>query len=127
MTGSASLRISRLREHFPRVKTVEDLAMAARFLHWELNFADVFARRGGFDLCVLGNLPWIRVEWKEAGILGEKNPLFAIRKFSASDLGKLHDEAFSTLSWLAGCLDYGAGTGRCYADFFERHAELPAA
>jgi hypothetical protein len=89
------LRISRLREHFPRVKTVEELATAARFLHWELNFADVFARRGGFDL-VLGNPHWIKVEWKEAGILGEKNPLFAIRKFSASDLGKLRDEAFMT-------------------------------
>jgi hypothetical protein len=89
------LRISRLREHFPRVKTVEDLATTARFLHWELNFADVFASRGGFDL-VLGNPPWIKVEWKEAGILGEKNPLFAIRKFSASDLGKLRDEAFMT-------------------------------
>jgi hypothetical protein len=89
------LRISRLREHFPRVQTVENLATAARFLHWELNFADVFARRGGFDL-VLGNPPWIKVEWKEAGILGEKNPLFAIRKISASDLGKLRDEAFLT-------------------------------
>jgi hypothetical protein len=89
------LRISRLREHFPRVKTVEDLATTARFLHWELNFADVFARRGGFDL-VLGNPPWIRVEWQEADILGEKNPLFAIRKFSASDLGKLRDKAFMT-------------------------------
>jgi hypothetical protein len=89
------LRINRLREHFPRVKTVEDLATAARFLHWELSFADVFARRGGFDL-VLGNPPWIRVEWKEAGILGEKNPLFAIRKISAASLGKLRDEAFMT-------------------------------
>jgi hypothetical protein len=87
------LRISRLREHFPRMRTVEDLATAAQFLHWELNFADVFARRGGFDL-VLGNPPWIRVMWQEAGVLGEKNPLFAIRKFSASDLGKLRDEAF---------------------------------
>jgi hypothetical protein len=93
------LRISRLREHFPRVKTVEELATTARFLHWELNFADVFARRGGFDL-VLGNPPWIKVEWKEAGILGEKNPLFAIRKFSASDLDKLRDEAFSTYAGL---------------------------
>jgi hypothetical protein len=89
------LRISRLREHFPRVQTVEDLATAARFLHWELNFADVFARRGGFDL-VLGNPPWIKVTWQEAGILGEGNPLFAIRKFSASDLGKLRDEVFLT-------------------------------
>ena len=89
------LRISRLREHFPRIETVEDCATAARFLHWELHFADVFVRRGGFDL-VLGSPPWIKVEWKEAGILGEKNPLFAIRKFSASDLGKLRDEAFTT-------------------------------
>ena len=104
------LRISRLREHFPRVTTVEDLATAARFLHWELNFADVFARRGGFDL-VLGNPPWIKVEWKEAGILGEKNPLFAIRKFSASDLARLRDEAFPTLSRPAGRLDCGTGTG----------------
>jgi hypothetical protein len=93
------LRISRLREHFPRVETVEKLALAARFLHWELNFADVFARRGGFDL-VLGNPPWIKVVWEEAGILGEKNPLFAIRKFSASDLGKLLDEAFRTYAGL---------------------------
>ena len=77
------------------MKTVEDLATAARFLHWELNFADVFARRGGFDL-VLGYPPWIRIVWQEAGILGEKNPLFAIRKFSAPDLAKLRDEAFST-------------------------------
>jgi hypothetical protein len=74
------LRISRLREHFPRVKTVGDLASKARFLHWEVNSADVFARRGGFDL-VLGSPPWIKVEWKEAGVLGDKNPLFAIRKF----------------------------------------------
>ena len=59
------LRISRLREHFPRMKTVEDLATSARFLHWELNFADVFVRRGGFDL-VLGNPPWIKVGWKGA-------------------------------------------------------------
>src|SRR5262249_58604426 len=79
------LRISRLREHFPRVKTVEDLATAARFLHWELNFADVFAKHGGFDL-VLGNPPWIKVEWKEAGILGAEKPLFALPTRSASVL-----------------------------------------
>src|SRR5262249_10588733 len=79
------LRISRLREHFPRMKTVEDLAMAARFLHWELNFADVFVRRGGFDL-VLGNPPWIRGEWKEAGSLWGKSTLRAVRQGSAAGL-----------------------------------------
>ncbi|HDR9178203.1 TPA: class I SAM-dependent DNA methyltransferase [Burkholderia vietnamiensis] len=88
------LRISRLRQHFPRVKTVEGIADARRFMHWELCFADVLLRNGGFDL-ILGNPPWIRVEWNEAGILGERNPIFAIRKISASDLAKLRIDAFA--------------------------------
>ncbi len=88
------LRISRLRQHFPRIVQVEAVAEARRFMHWELFFADHLLLRGGFDL-VVGNPPWIKVEWNEAGILGEKNPLFAIRKVSASDLVKLRADAFT--------------------------------
>ena len=88
------LRISRLRQHFPRILQVEAVAEARRFMHWELFFADHLLQRGGFDL-VVGNPPWINVEWNEAGILGEKNPLFAIRKVSASDLVKLRADAFA--------------------------------
>lgn len=87
------LRISRLRQHFPRVAQVEALTAKRRFLHWELCFAEVFTRRGGFDL-ILGNPPWIKVRWNEAGILGEKNPLFAIRKLSAPQLAQLRAQAF---------------------------------
>ena len=91
------LRIGRLRLHFPRIKQIEAVAEHRRFMHWELVFADVLLgteeRPGGFDL-ILGNPPWLKVEWNEAGILGEKNPLFAIRKLSASDLAKLRTEAF---------------------------------
>jgi hypothetical protein len=87
------LRIGKLREQFPRLHRVEALAATRRFLHWELSFADVFARRGGFDL-VLGNPPWLKVEWNEAGILGEANPLFAIRKLSATQLTTLRADAF---------------------------------
>ncbi|MEM5299072.1 class I SAM-dependent DNA methyltransferase [Burkholderia sp. JPY481] len=93
------LRISKLRQYFPRVAMVEAIADARRFMHWELCFADVLLSRGGFDL-ILGNPPWIKVEWNEAGILGEKNPLFAIRKLGASDLAKLRGEAFSEFSGL---------------------------
>ncbi|TXC88471.1 class I SAM-dependent DNA methyltransferase [Paraburkholderia azotifigens] len=93
------LRISKLRQHFPRVAMVETIADARRFMHWELCFADVLLRNGGFDL-ILGNPPWIRVEWNEAGILGERNPKFAIRKISASDLVKLRAEAFKEFSGL---------------------------
>ncbi|MDH1766136.1 class I SAM-dependent DNA methyltransferase [Comamonas aquatica] len=97
------LRISKLRQHFARVAVVEGIAEQRRFMHWELCFADVLlgARSGadgragcGFDL-ILGNPPWLRVEWNEAGILGERNPVFAVRKISASDLAKLRADAFA--------------------------------
>ena len=88
------LRISRLREHLPRILRVEGIARQRRFLHWELTFADVFATRGGFDL-VLGNPPWLKVEWNEAGILGEANPMVAIRKLNATELARSRTEAFA--------------------------------
>ncbi|MCB1633307.1 MAG: class I SAM-dependent DNA methyltransferase [Xanthomonadales bacterium] len=94
-----TLRIKRLREFFPRVRQVEAIARRRRFLHWELAFADVFRSRGGFDL-ILGNPPWLKVEWNEAGVLGEANPLFAIRKISASDLTRLRAEAFRRFTGL---------------------------
>ncbi len=96
------LRISKLRQLFARIPVVEGIAAQRRFMHWELCFADVLLgvrsggdvrHGGGFDL-VLGNPPWLKVTWNEAGILGERNPLFAIRKISASDLAKLRAEAF---------------------------------
>lgn len=93
------LRISRLRQHFPRVATIESIARQRRFMHWELSFADVFARRGGFDL-VLGNPPWLKVEWNEAGILGEANPLVAIRKLSASELAQQRSVTFAAFAGL---------------------------
>lgn len=103
------LRISRLRQTFPRIETIEMIAAERRFLHWELVFSDVFARGGGFDL-VLGNPPWLKLEWKEAGILGERNPLFAIRKFTASELAKLRSQAFEEFhglqeEWIAELVD----------------------
>lgn len=87
------LRIGRLREAFPRVSQVEAIAARRRFMHWELCFADVLVKRGGFDL-VLGNPPWLLIQWNEAGVLGERNPTFAIRKVGATELGKLRAEAF---------------------------------
>jgi hypothetical protein len=88
------LRISKLRQTFPRMATVEAISRQRRFMHWELSFADVFAKRGGFDL-VLGNPPWLKVTWNEAGILGEANPLVAIRDLSAAELAKQRSAAFA--------------------------------
>ena len=93
------LRISKLRTHFARIPQVEAVAEARRFLHWDLCFADILLQRGGFDL-VLGNPPWLKVEWNESGVLGEYNPVFAIRKISAADLTRLREQAFNRYSGL---------------------------
>ncbi len=93
------LRIGKLRQHFPRIALVEAVAVNRKFMHWELCFADVLLQRGGFDL-ILGNPPWLKVEWNESGVLGERNPVFAIRKVSASDLAKLRADAFDRFAGL---------------------------
>jgi hypothetical protein len=93
------LRISRLREHMPRIKQVEQVADIRRFMHWGLCFADLLLKRGGFDL-ILGNPPWLKVLWNESGILGERNPIFAVRKISAPDLARLRMDAFQLFDGL---------------------------
>lgn len=93
------LRIGKLREAFPRIAVVEAIASGRRFMHWELCFADVLITRGGFDL-ILGNPPWLKVEWNEAGVLGEYNPLFAIRRFSATELAHKRSAAFGQFASL---------------------------
>ena len=79
---------------FERLQLVRELAGKYRFLHWELEFADLFADKGGFDL-VLGNPPWIKVEWTEGGVLGDAEPLFVLRKFSAAKLNNLRADTLS--------------------------------
>ncbi|MEY4445410.1 MAG: hypothetical protein RL444_523 [Verrucomicrobiota bacterium] len=87
------LRISRLRKNFPNIQTVEASYSRHRFFHWELAFADIFGSQGGFDL-VLGNPPWLPVEWNESGVLGEWNPLFAIRDLSSTEMARNRNNSF---------------------------------
>ena len=94
------LDLEKLFEQFPRLKFVDELAQRRRFHHWELAFADLFygeradgSVRRGFDL-VLGNPPWVKVEWEEAGVLGDYNPRFALRRLSAKELTDLRADAF---------------------------------
>ncbi|MDD1793151.1 hypothetical protein LRP50_08440 [Enterovibrio sp. ZSDZ42] len=76
---------------FPRLRKVDELAARYKFFHWELEFADIFTDNGGFDL-ILGNPPWLKVEWQEGGIMGDYEPQFVLRKFSASKLNTLREE-----------------------------------
>ena len=89
------VNVDRLCSSYPRLALVRELAEERqRFLHWELEFADVFAERGGFDL-ILGNPPWIRVQWSEGGVLGDADPSFVLRKLSATEAAKRRERTFA--------------------------------
>ncbi|WP_405632830.1 hypothetical protein [Streptomyces sp. NBC_01174] len=65
-----------LENRFPWVAVAGDVAARQGFFHWELEYAQVFAR-GGYDLQV-GNPPWVRPQWQEDLILAELEPWFKL-------------------------------------------------
>lgn len=81
------VNLDQLRSLFPRMRIADEVAKQQHFFHWELEFADVFAERGGFDL-VIGNPPWIKITWNEQAVLGDRQPLFAVKKFTAAQTSK---------------------------------------
>ena len=110
------LDIAQLLEFFPRLRVVEQIATGQRFLHWDLQFADIIDRTDshvrpttGFDL-VVGNPPWITVEWDESGVIGDIDPWFEIRKRSAAELRRDRDQIIGARSRLkaAYLTEYGA-------------------
>ncbi|MCX2690929.1 class I SAM-dependent DNA methyltransferase [Pseudomonas sp. DCB_CB] len=84
---------------FKTLAIANELGEHFRFFHWELAFADIYAKRGGFDI-TLGNPPWRKVEWQEGGILGDYNPAFVLHKLSAQQLTDQREAAFERSSQL---------------------------
>jgi hypothetical protein len=87
------VNVQRLKAEFERLRQVEAVAKRIRPLHWDLEFADLLGS-GGFDL-IVGNPPWLKVEWEEKGVIGDTDPMVLLRKVSASELAKRRGEAFS--------------------------------
>ncbi|WP_411387886.1 Eco57I restriction-modification methylase domain-containing protein [Pseudomonas aeruginosa] len=79
---------------FTTLAIANELGEHFRFFHWELAFADIFAKRGGFDI-TLGNPPWRKVEWQEGGVLGDYNPAFVLHGLSAKQLTEEREAAFA--------------------------------
>ncbi|HHZ8496052.1 TPA: hypothetical protein ACWMK0_004549 [Enterobacter mori] len=100
-SGAGRLKTEVLFRHLPRLAIVDALKKQHRFFHWDLEFSDLFGERGGFDL-MLGNPPWLRVEWQEAGVLGDFEPEFVLRKLSASKLTTLRIDTFNQIPALEG-------------------------
>jgi len=62
------------------------VAKDARFVHFDLIFADILKARGGFDI-IVGNPPWAKPSWNEGVILADIDPFYA--GLSASDAKKI--------------------------------------
>jgi len=93
LTNTGTLDKKVIFKLLPRLEIADKLAQQYKYFHWELEFSDIFASKQGFDL-ILGNPPWLKVEWKESGILGDANPKFIIDKLSAAKLNELRSETF---------------------------------
>ena len=92
MTADSEVDIPALRKNSPRLNLAAEIAEQNHFMHWELEFADLFKEHGGFDL-IIGNPPWIKITWNEQGVLSDKQPMFAVKKLSANATTKYRNEA----------------------------------
>ncbi|WP_431883518.1 class I SAM-dependent DNA methyltransferase [Micromonospora gifhornensis] len=79
-----------LSDRFPWLLTAEHIAERQGIFHWELTFAQAFAK-GGFDLQV-GNPPWVRPVWEENIVLAERDPWFVLKENPTSDVRQSRKE-----------------------------------
>ena len=63
-------------EEYDWLQVATAVANEARFVHYDLIFADILKVRGGFDL-IVGNPPWAKPNWNEGLVLADLDPLYA--------------------------------------------------
>lgn len=123
--GIGVVNLDRLCEETPRLRLVMNIVKKQCFLHWELEFADLFSCKGGFDL-IIGNPPWIKMMWNEQAVLSDKQPLFAVKDFSASQTANkrtiaLHDISTKNL-YLS---EYeGMSSTLCFLNSIQNYSDL---
>ncbi|MER7621636.1 class I SAM-dependent DNA methyltransferase [Streptomyces sp. NPDC126503] len=86
-----------LEGRFPWVGVAGDVAKRQGFFHWELEYAQVFGGRGGFDLQV-GNPPWVRPDWREDLVLAELEPWFVLAEKPGAAEWRLRKDDALTIS-----------------------------
>ena len=120
-----AVNLDRLRADFPRLRIANEVAHQQHFFHWELEFADVFVDRGGFDL-IVGNPPWIKIEWNEQAVLGDRQPLFAVKNFTATQTTKVRsDELKDTATYALYFNEYETVSGeQAFLNAVQNYADL---
>lgn len=80
-------------EESGRIPIVQKLADRYHFFHPMLEFIEVFWLRDGFDV-IVGNPPWLKLEFDEGAIISEKHPEVEIRDMSGPEINKMRDRLF---------------------------------
>lgn len=88
--GFTEKPISAIIKESSRLSVVDRVRRQQHFFHWELSCAHIFHERAGFDL-IVGNPPWIKVQFEEADLYSEIAPKIIVRskEYSADKIGKL--------------------------------------
>ncbi len=102
---------AKLLEEIERLRLAEQVAARVRPLHWDLEFADLL-KSGGFDV-IVGNPPWLKVEWKEEGVIGNQDPIVLIREMTTVELSSRRDSALRQDKYLRDAFvrEYSEQTG----------------
>lgn len=94
--GQNVVDIDKLCTLFSRLDLVREIAEQNHFIHWELEFADLFKERGGFDL-ILGNPPWRTIEWKLNDVISDFCPAIYIQQLSEQRIEEIQLASFEVL------------------------------
>lgn len=62
-----------------------------KFFHWQLEYPQIMFDSGGFDL-ILGNPPWVKVQWEDLAQLSDYHPIPAVRNLNATSTRKFVQE-----------------------------------
>ncbi|WP_251930359.1 Eco57I restriction-modification methylase domain-containing protein [Salinibacter ruber] len=84
------VNVDKLCDRNPRLGIASELADRYKFFHWELEYADLFKRRGGFDLTI-GNPPWVKIRWDDEGVLSEAEPKIEVRDWSKTERNRYRE------------------------------------
>lgn len=84
------VKISSIISKSPRLSIVDRVRNQHHFFHWELSCSHIFQERGGFDL-IVGNPPWIKVQFEESDLFSEIEPKILVRskEHPADKVGKM--------------------------------------
>ncbi|MGY4956554.1 hypothetical protein [Streptomyces nigrescens] len=110
---------------YPWMRVVRDIAKEQGFLHWELDFAGVFASEaGGFDLQV-GNPPWVEIKFNRTASFSEFEPDLTLQESLTKEReAELRDRVLQVPEWRIRVLR-DAATDTALASFYSSAVVYP--